>query len=54
MREINEVPPFFADWLMELAKVIDDRYEEEGRLRGITRLSEFRKRHRGPITSVGR
>jgi hypothetical protein len=54
MREINEVPRFFADWLMELAKAIDDRYEEEGRLRGITRLSEFRKRHRGPITSVGR
>jgi len=54
MREINEVPRFFADWLMELAKAIDDRYEEEGRLRGITRLSEFRKRHRGPITSVGK
>ena len=54
MREINEVPRFFADWLTELAKAIDDRYEEEGRLRGITRLSEFRKRHRGPITSVGR
>jgi hypothetical protein len=52
MKEANEVPPFFADWLMVLAKAIDDKYEGEERLRGILRLSEFRRRHRGPLTRV--
>jgi hypothetical protein len=38
MKEVGEVPPFFARWLMKLAKAIDDRYEKEGRLKGIARL----------------
>jgi hypothetical protein len=54
MREAREVPPFFARWLMKLAKVIDDRYEKEGRLKGILRLKELRKRYKGPLTSAGR
>jgi hypothetical protein len=54
MREAREVPPLFAEWLMRLAKAIDDRYEEEGRLKGITRLSELRKSYKGPLTSAGR
>jgi len=54
MKEAREVPPFFAEWLMRLAKAIDDRYEEEGRLKGILRLSELRKSYKGPLTAVGR
>jgi len=54
MREAREVPPFFARWLMKLAKAIDDRYEKEGRLKGVLRLKELRKRYKGPLTSVGR
>jgi len=54
MKEAHEVPPFFARWLMKLAKAIDDRYEKEGRLKGILRLKELRKRYKGPLTSAGR
>jgi len=54
MKEAREVPPFFAEWLMRLAKAIDDRYEEEGRLKGITRLRDIRKSYKGPLTSAGR
>jgi len=39
---------------MKLAKAIDDRYEKEGRLKGILRLKELRKRYKGPLTSAGR
>jgi hypothetical protein len=52
MREAREVPPFFANWLMRLAKAIDDKYEQEGRLEGIARYKDLRKR--GPFTAVGR
>jgi len=38
---------------MKLAKAIDDRYEEEGRLEGIARLKELRKRYRR-FTAVGK
>jgi hypothetical protein len=54
MEEAREVPEFFARWLMRLAKAIDDRYEQEGRLEGILRLSELRKSYKGPLTAVGR
>jgi hypothetical protein len=54
MKEVGEVPPFFARWLMKLAKAIDDRHEKEGRLKDITRLKELRKRYKGPLTSAGR
>ncbi|MFP3172216.1 MAG: hypothetical protein RXQ79_04140 [Acidilobus sp.] len=54
MKEVGEVPRFFARWLMKLAKAIDDRYEKEGRLKDITRLKELRKRYKGPLTSAGR
>jgi len=53
MKEVGEVPPFFARWLMKLAKAIEDRYEEEGRLEGIARLKELRKRYRR-FTAVGK
>jgi hypothetical protein len=39
---------------MKLAKAIDDRYEKEGRLKGILRLKEYRKHYKGPLTAVGR
>ncbi|MFP3287453.1 MAG: hypothetical protein RXP86_09370, partial [Acidilobus sp.] len=54
MKEVGEVPRFFARWLMKLAKTIDNRYEKEGRLKGILRLKELRKRYKGPLTSAGR
>ena len=54
MEDAREVPPFFARWLMRLAKAIDDKYEREGRMKGILRLKEYRKRYKGPLTAVGR
>lgn len=53
MDEVGEVPHFFAEWLMELAKAIDDRYEEEGRLKGIGRYRDL-KRDLGRFTAVGK
>jgi hypothetical protein len=54
MKEVGEVPPFFARWLMKLAKAIDDRYEEEGRLKGIARYKDLKKRLGGRFTAVGK
>jgi hypothetical protein len=54
MKEVGEVPPFFANWLMRLAKAIDDRYEQEGRLEGIARYRDLKKRLGGLFTAVGR
>jgi hypothetical protein len=53
MKEVGEVPPFFAEWLMRLAKAIDDRYEQEGRLEGIARYRDLKKRL-GRFTAVGK
>jgi hypothetical protein len=54
MKEVGEVPPFFANWLMELAKTIDNRYEQEGRLKGIARYEDLRRRLGGRFTAVGK
>jgi len=54
MKEVGEVPPFFAEWLMELAKTIDDKYEQEGRLEGIARYRDLKKRLGGRFTAVGK
>jgi len=54
MKEAREVPPFFANWLMELAKAIDDKYEREGRLEGIARYRDLKKRLGGRFTAVGK
>jgi len=54
MKEAREVPPFFADWLMRLAKAIDDKYEQEGRLEGIARYKDLKKRLGGRFTAVGK
>jgi len=54
MKEVGEVPPFFANWLMRLAKAIDDRYEREGRLEGIARYEDLKRRLGGRFTAVGR
>jgi sugar-specific transcriptional regulator TrmB len=54
MKEVGEVPPFFANWLMELAKTIDDKYEREGRLEGIARYKNLKRRLGGRFTAVGK
>jgi len=54
MKEVGEVPPFFANWLMRLAKAIDDKYEQEGRLEGIARYRDLKRRLGGRFTAVGR
>lgn len=53
MDEVGEVPHFFAEWLMRLAKAIDDKYEQEGRLKGIGRYRDL-KRDLGRFTAVGK
>jgi len=54
MKEVGEVPPFFANWLMRLAKAIDDKYEQEGRLKGIGRYKDLKKSLGGRFTAVGK
>jgi hypothetical protein len=53
MEEAREVPVFFARWLMRLAKAIDDKYEQEGRLKGVARYKDLKKRL-GRFTAVGK